>query len=59
MSSNNRILINKSKVTMSHPPLVIGRGAMGEVYLATYQGKTVVVKKSQVGLKRNKSKYSF
>ncbi|GES91379.1 kinase-like domain-containing protein [Rhizophagus clarus] len=32
---------------MSCPPLVIGRGAMGEVYLATYQGKTVVVKKSQ------------
>ncbi|CAB4392298.1 uncharacterized protein OCT59_019657 [Rhizophagus irregularis] len=47
MSSNNRVLINKSKVAMCRPPLVIGRGAMGEVYLATYQGKTVVVKKSQ------------
>jgi len=32
---------------MSNPPLVIGRGAMGEVLLASYQGKTVVVKKSQ------------
>ncbi|CAG8541875.1 4444_t:CDS:2 [Funneliformis caledonium] len=44
---SNRILIKKSKVTLSQPPLVIGRGAMGEVYLATFQGKSVVVKRSQ------------
>ncbi|CAI2163575.1 8937_t:CDS:2 [Funneliformis geosporum] len=45
--STNRILIKKSKVTLSQPPLVIGRGAMGEVYLANFLGKPVVVKRSQ------------
>jgi hypothetical protein len=59
MSTNNRILINKSRVAMNHPPLVIGRGAMGEVYKATYQGKDVVVKKSQVGLKKKQKKTVF
>jgi len=32
---------------MSRPQIVIGRGAMGEVYLAHYQGETVVVKKQR------------
>ncbi|RIA93658.1 kinase-like domain-containing protein [Glomus cerebriforme] len=50
MSSNNRILIKNEKVMMSTPPHIIGRGAMGEVYLATYQEETVVVKKSQRGV---------
>ncbi|CAG8476165.1 3586_t:CDS:2, partial [Cetraspora pellucida] len=44
--STDRILIRKSKVTLSQPPVAIGRGAMGEVYLATFQNKLVVVKKS-------------
>ncbi|CAG8669113.1 25522_t:CDS:2, partial [Racocetra persica] len=44
--STDRILIKKSKVTLSQPPVAIGRGAMGEVYLATFQNKLVVVKKS-------------
>ncbi|KAF0386961.1 kinase-like protein [Gigaspora margarita] len=44
---SNRILIKKSKVTLSQPPVAIGRGAMGEVYLAAFQNKPVVVKKSQ------------
>ena len=45
---SNRILIRKNKVTLPRPPLVIGKGVMGEVYLATFQGKMVVVKKSTV-----------
>ncbi|CAG8480983.1 10353_t:CDS:2 [Ambispora leptoticha] len=32
---------------MSSPPVMIGSGAMSEVYLGTYQGKKVVIKKSQ------------
>ncbi|CAG8672311.1 25999_t:CDS:2 [Dentiscutata erythropus] len=44
---SNRILIKKSKVTLSQPPVAIGRGAMGEVFLASFQNKPVVVKKSQ------------
>jgi len=32
---------------MSRPQIVIGRGSMGEVYLASYQGETVVVKKQR------------
>ncbi|KAG9295906.1 hypothetical protein G9A89_006645 [Geosiphon pyriformis] len=47
MSNTKRILIKKEKVSFSSPPLVIGRGAMGEVFLAKYQGKEVVIKKSQ------------
>ena len=52
MSTTNRILIKKREVTLSQPPRVIGRGAMGEVYLASFRGKTVVVKKSQVKKKK-------
>ncbi|CAG8769849.1 13405_t:CDS:2, partial [Acaulospora morrowiae] len=36
-----------NKVQLDQPPIVIGKGAMGEVYLATYRNETVVVKKSQ------------
>jgi len=46
VNMSNRILIRKNKVTLPKPPLVIGRGIMGEVCLATFQGKMVVVKKS-------------
>ncbi|CAG8465905.1 906_t:CDS:2 [Diversispora eburnea] len=44
---SNKILIKKNKVTLNQPPIILGRGAMGEVYLATFRNKTVVIKKSQ------------
>ncbi|CAG8481850.1 9840_t:CDS:2 [Ambispora leptoticha] len=41
-----KVSIRKDKIQLSSPPIVIGRGAMGEVYLGTFQGKQVVIKKS-------------
>jgi hypothetical protein len=38
---------------MSRPPLVIGRGTMGEVFLANYLGETVVVKRQVNVEKKN------
>ena len=51
VNNNRLILLKKSSVVISKPPLVMGRGAMGEVYLASYKGEPVVVK-SQVRVKK-------